>query len=156
MSEKRVRNTARAVVHKDGKVLIMERWRRDKAGELLHYYSIPGGGIEPGETGEQAVVREMHEEMNIVVEPIRLIADYEQPDGCHHFYYWCEFVSGEPQLRSDSEEAIAQNSDNRYKPQWIATEQVNAESVHFEYASFARHLAEVIKNNGFMPDGQVS
>ena len=30
---------------------------------------IPGGGIEPGETMEQAVVREMHEEMGLRIIP---------------------------------------------------------------------------------------
>lgn len=150
---KKKRVTSRAVVYKDGKLLIMERWFRDKTGVLHHYYSIPGGGVEEGESGEQAVVRELMEEMSIEVNPTRLVTEQLQPDGCHHHYYWCEYISGEPSLQTDSEEALKQNPDNRFEPKWIPAEEVTPENVHFEYASFVIHLPEVIKNGGFMSSG---
>ncbi len=34
-------------------------------------YCFPGGGIERGESNEQALVREMQEELNIAVRPLR-------------------------------------------------------------------------------------
>lgn len=151
MRQFRVRNTARAVVCKNGKLLIMERWRRDSSGKMLHYYSIPGGGIEEGETGEQTVVRELREETGVVVRPIRLLIDQKQPDGCRHYYYWCEHISGEPTLQSSSEEAIAQNENNIFEPKWVPLKDVLPESVHFEYAPFVEYLPSIVKNNGFMP-----
>lgn len=151
MSTIRIRNTARAVVYKDGAMLIMERWRRNSSGEMLHYYSIPGGGIEKNETGEQAVARELLEETGVVVRPIRLLVDQKQPDGCRHYYYWCEYISGEPTLQAASEEAAAQSKDNIFEPKWMPLQNVVPEAVHFEYAPFVEYLPSIVQNNGFMP-----
>jgi ADP-ribose pyrophosphatase YjhB (NUDIX family) len=39
------------------------------------YWNVPGGGLEPGETEEQAVVREVKEETNMDVRIKRLLID---------------------------------------------------------------------------------
>lgn len=36
-------------------------------------FCFPGGGIEPGENEEQALVREFLEELNAAIEPVRLL-----------------------------------------------------------------------------------
>jgi 8-oxo-dGTP pyrophosphatase MutT (NUDIX family) len=40
----------------------------------------PGGGIDPGETPADAVVREMYEETGLLAEPVDLIGVYSGPD----------------------------------------------------------------------------
>ena len=57
-----VRVTA-AIIEKDGKILIGKR----KAGDDLFagLWEFPGGKIEPGETREEALKREIFEELNI-------------------------------------------------------------------------------------------
>ena len=54
------RHTGRGIVVRGTQILLMERWR---AG--LHYFSIPGGGIEAGETPQQCAVREILEETTV-------------------------------------------------------------------------------------------
>jgi len=46
---------------KQGRILLQDRTGLSKAGELWGYF---GGGIEPGETPEQAVIRETREELS--------------------------------------------------------------------------------------------
>lgn len=50
-----------AVFRDDGRVLIARRARAPMAGR----WSLPGGGVEPGETLEQAALRELREEVAV-------------------------------------------------------------------------------------------
>jgi 8-oxo-dGTP pyrophosphatase MutT (NUDIX family) len=43
------------------------------------HWGMPGGGIEPGESITQAVIREVWEETGYTVEPTRLIGVYSDP-----------------------------------------------------------------------------
>lgn len=76
----------------------------------------PGGGIDPGETPADAVVREMHEETGLLVEPVDLIGVYSGPDclvtyaNGHQVIYvmslfQCRVVGGE--VRPDGHETAA-------------------------------------------------
>ncbi len=143
------RRTARAVIYKDGKLLVMERWRRDASGTMLHYYSIPGGGIEPGETPEQAVVRELQEEMCVAIAPERFLFTDTTHDLYQHSYYWCRFISGEPRLDPASEEA--KNTSQRFEPRWVDVDAITEQSIHGVYAPLLRYLPYVIASGGIMP-----
>ena len=52
------------VVLKDGRILLVKRGHKPARG----FWSIPGGRVEPGETLEEAVKREMLEECGVDVE----------------------------------------------------------------------------------------
>jgi 8-oxo-dGTP diphosphatase len=62
-----------AAIFRDGKVLIVRRARPPANG----LYTLPGGGVELGETLEEAVIREVKEETALDVEPVAL-AGYRQ------------------------------------------------------------------------------
>ena len=68
-----MRNSARAVIICDGKVLTMFRRLKNKDGSIKEYYVLPGGGIEENETMEQTVVRELKEEMNLDIKIIEYL-----------------------------------------------------------------------------------
>lgn len=62
------------------------------------YYIFPGGGVDPGESPEQACVREMLEETNLVVTPVKLlgIQFHHDSNGDHcQMYYYIKIISGE-------------------------------------------------------------
>jgi ADP-ribose pyrophosphatase YjhB (NUDIX family) len=58
-----------AAVFRDGRVLIVRRARPPAHG----LYTLPGGGVELGETLEQAVVREVREETGLAIAPLGLV-----------------------------------------------------------------------------------
>lgn len=110
------RHTGRGIVVRDGKILLMERWRLG-----LHYFSVPGGGIEKGETPEQAAVREVYEETTIRVTANRLVL-IMQHGKIQHKIYLCEYIEGEPELLPDSPEFIDMTEDNKFKPGWVSVD----------------------------------
>lgn len=54
-------NVVAAVIERDGRVLICQR----KSGRHAHKWEFPGGKIEPGENPEEALARELREELLI-------------------------------------------------------------------------------------------
>ncbi|MFQ0975731.1 NUDIX hydrolase [Vibrio campbellii] len=56
-----MKNIAMGVVVRDGKVLIQKRFRRGQG----MVFEFPGGSIDPGESGNQAAVRELWEETGL-------------------------------------------------------------------------------------------
>ncbi len=64
------RRGAVAVIERDERLLIIRRAAGIVAGGA---YCFPGGGIEPGETEAEALIREMQEELGANVQPRRRI-----------------------------------------------------------------------------------
>lgn len=111
-----MRQAVRAIIVHDGHLLVIHR---NKFGE--EYYTLPGGGIDPGETAEHALLREVHEEttLSIINPRLVIVEDSGDPYGMQYIYL-CQYASGEPQLRPDSDEAkINALGQNLYSPQWL-------------------------------------
>ena len=99
-----------AAIFREGRVLIVRRARPPSRG----VYTLPGGGVELGETLEQAVIREVREETGLEIEPIEL-AGYRQmivrdADGRieRHFVilpFAARWLEGEPRLNEELSEA---------------------------------------------------
>ncbi len=64
-----------AIITADGQILLIRRGHEPEAGR----WSLPGGRIEPGETDQQALVREVREETRLEVIPGPLIGAVERP-----------------------------------------------------------------------------
>ncbi len=62
------RRGAVAVIERQGRLLVIRR-----SAQVLapRQFCFPGGGLEPGETEEQALVRELQEELSCQVRPIK-------------------------------------------------------------------------------------
>ncbi|NPB05387.1 MAG: NUDIX hydrolase [Aquificae bacterium] len=71
--------------------------------------ALPGGFVEVGETVEEAVVREVKEEVNLDFKPERLLGVFSKPDRDPRFHVVSVvFVGravGEPKASSDAKEA---------------------------------------------------
>lgn len=83
---------------KDGKVFAAQRGNK---GKTAFKWEFPGGKIDPGETPEQALARELIEELSIHVEVHELITSIvdEYEDVILHIdTYRCTLISGTPTL----------------------------------------------------------
>lgn len=87
-----------AAIIKDGnKVFITERGH----GEFKGKWEFPGGKIEEGETGEEAVVREINEELRSTVKVLKFFGEINDVHGDKCFnvkFYICELVEGNLEL----------------------------------------------------------
>jgi 8-oxo-dGTP diphosphatase len=68
----RFRVAVSAIIFEQGRVLLAQR--RD-----IDWWNLPGGGMELGETVDEAVVREVLEETGLKVEIVRLVGVYSKP-----------------------------------------------------------------------------
>jgi 8-oxo-dGTP diphosphatase len=99
-----------AAIIRDGKVLVVRRARNPAVG----IYTLPGGGVETGETLIEAVTREAREETSLAVEPVALAGHREvigrdaQGGVERHFVILCfaaRWISGEPVLNDELDDA---------------------------------------------------
>lgn len=61
----------RAIIYKDGKILAVKH--KNKDGTAKDFWAIPGGGLDPGESLEVGLKREMREELGVDVAVGRLL-----------------------------------------------------------------------------------
>ena len=99
-----------AAIIRDGKVLVVRRARNPALG----IYTLPGGGVETGETLMQAVTREVREETSMDIEPVALAGHREaivrdaQGRVERHFVILCfaaRWLFGEPVLNEELDDA---------------------------------------------------
>ena len=96
-----------AVVIEDDRVALVRRGRPPAYGE----WSLPGGAVEPGESLEEAVVREVAEEIGLKVEVVEVAAVLERifwdQEGEVQYHYvlidfLCRKTGGKLQASSDA------------------------------------------------------
>lgn len=82
------------VLHKDGKFLVERRHTHEKffPGSV----QFPGGAIDPGETDEVALKREMKEELDIEPVSYTFLQEHFYPDDCKGRVYLIDRFTGEP------------------------------------------------------------
>lgn len=101
-----------AIITEGDRVLMVRR--RQQEGKLL--WAFPGGGIEAGESAEQAAVREVAEEVALEVKSVRILGARVHPQtGADMTYVACEPVAGE--ARVEDAEELAEVA-------WISLEEI--------------------------------
>ena len=99
-----LRVAAKALVIKNDKVLILKRKRTSSDAKIE--WDIPGGGIEQGESFEQALHRELKEEANISGEIIDIIRAWNCLDENKMLYgvtFAVSYISGDITLSEEHE-----------------------------------------------------
>ena len=119
-----------AIVIEEGRILLMHR---GKAG--IEYYTVPGGKIEPGETPEEACLREVLEETGITVEITSEFAVLSNLGRVEH-YFLVKKLSGDLQLGGP--EAERQSEANFYEPMWVPLDRLS------EYRLLPEEIKEMI------------
>ncbi|HIX72746.1 MAG TPA: 8-oxo-dGTP diphosphatase MutT [Candidatus Anaerobutyricum stercoripullorum] len=106
-----------AVIRKEDSIFATQRGY----GAFKDGWEFPGGKIEPGETPQEALIREIREELNTEIQVGDLIetVEYDYPDfhlsmDC----FWCQVVEGSLELK-EHEAARWLNKENLYSVDWL-------------------------------------
>jgi 8-oxo-dGTP diphosphatase len=97
------RRRVAAVIVRAGRVLMVRERGRGSTGrhDGLEYWVLPGGGVEPGESPEQALAREVREEVGLTCGPARYLFDAVYPSGRTACYAVDVPDDEEPRLGTD-------------------------------------------------------
>lgn len=101
-----------AIIQKENKILATKRGY----GEFINMWEFPGGKIEPGETKEQALVREIKEELNIEINVDKFAIDIEYQYPNFYLFMSCFMCS----IKEGSIELLEHNDGK-----WITKEELN-------------------------------
>nr|WP_303210105.1 (deoxy)nucleoside triphosphate pyrophosphohydrolase [Methanobrevibacter smithii] len=101
-----------AIIQKENKILATKRGY----GEFINMWEFPGGKIESGETKEQALVREIKEELNIEISVDKFAIDIEYQYPNFYLFMSCFICS----IKEGSIELLEHNDGK-----WITKEELN-------------------------------
>lgn len=111
--ERKIRNSAKALIIKDGRMLAI---KQDDHDEVI--YILPGGSQNAGETLTDAVKREVGEEIGVEVEPLSLefVIEGVYGEALHRvdFVFLCEYIG-----LMDQDSSILPSDENQVEYEWL-------------------------------------
>ena len=106
-----------AVIKNENKIFATARGY----GEFKGQWEFPGGKIEAGETPQEALVREIKEELETTIQVGDLVHTIEYDYPTFHLSmdcYWCDVVEGELKLL-EAESARWLSKEELYDVKWL-------------------------------------
>ncbi|MGN1234127.1 MAG: (deoxy)nucleoside triphosphate pyrophosphohydrolase [Candidatus Cryptobacteroides sp.] len=94
-------------------------------GEFKDWWEFPGGKMEAGETPQQALKREINEELDAEINVGSLIQTVEWDYPAFHLTlhcFWCE-LAGEALHLNEHEAAAWLNKDNLFSVKWLPADE---------------------------------
>ncbi len=119
-----MRIRAAAILIQNRALALLERHRQGS-----HYFSFPGGGVDEGESPEQAVVREVLEELGVHVRVLRRVALFWFRGNPQHFFL-VEQIGGTFGAGTGKEFSADRNpARGSYAPIWMPIDELAKHNV---------------------------
>ncbi|WP_433753776.1 NUDIX domain-containing protein [Paenibacillus amylolyticus] len=117
--ERKIRNSAKALIINDGRMLAM---KQDDHDEVI--YILPGGSQNAGETLTDAVKREVGEEIGVEVKPLSLefVIEGVYGEALHRvdFVFLCEYIG-----LMDRDSSTLPSDENQVEYEWLEIKNIN-------------------------------
>ncbi len=128
-------NVVAAIIVRDNKVFATQRGY----GEFKDGWEFPGGKVEPGETPENAIIREISEELDTEIRVDEFLTTVEHDYPTFHLSmkcYLCSVISGSLTL-IEHENAKWLNCDELYSVPWLPADIKVVEALIKKYDTIA-------------------
>lgn len=102
LAESTAKDSAHAVLIKDGKILIIRRSAAD--AWMPQHYAFPGGKIENSENTADGLARECKEELNLVIKPENFKFLQSISDKLGHKFYLTTDFEGDIRLNNEHDD----------------------------------------------------
>ena len=150
MTERIVRPTSRLLVLDDDDRLLLMLTAAPDSSRVARWIT-PGGGVDPGESHEEAAVRELHEETGQVVAevgPVVRVDDFEVAwDDADHTHGHAEFfVVRLPHFEVVDDDWTDEERVDITDARWFSLEELQATTDLVEPVDLARTVAEVLRD----------
>ena len=126
-------NVVAAIIVRDGKILATQRGY----GEYKDGWEFPGGKIEPGESPEDALVREISEELDACIEAGERLVTVEHDYSDFNLSMQCFFAS----LKDDSHLKLLEHEASR----WLSFDELD----DVDWLPADIKVVEALKERGF-------
>jgi len=110
-----------AVIRRENEIFATQRGY----GEFKDWWEFPGGKMEPGETPQQALVREIHEELDTEITVGELIETVEWDYPTFHLKmhcFWCKLASESIHL-NEHEASAWLGKENLHSVKWLPADE---------------------------------
>jgi 8-oxo-dGTP diphosphatase len=116
-----VRDRAGVVVVRHGRIALIERHR---AGQ--HYFVIPGGGVERGETLAEAAQREAEEELGVgvLLGELRVAINHREEDGSFQQQWYFDATLDSDVIKLTGPELHNHTSRGTYEAVWLRLDEL--------------------------------
>ena len=107
-------------------------------GEYKGWWEFPGGKIEAGETPEEALVREIHEELDTEIRVGELIDTIEYDYPTFHLSmdcFWAEVVAGRLVLK-EAEDARWLTKETLESVQWLPADEALIDRIRSKFNTY--------------------
>jgi len=127
---------AQCLVIRDNKILMVKH----KHSENEWNYCLPGGGIEKGETPEQAAIRELQEECLISCKIIKKVSEYVDSFDYSIYTFQADIGEQNPMLGEDPE--FQKNNQILNEVRWLSLNEICERDRAFLWAAGLLSIAQ--------------
>jgi 8-oxo-dGTP diphosphatase len=111
--------------------------RRSAPPELAGRWELPGGKVEPGETPERALVRELREELGVTAEPVaRVPGEWTLKPGYVLRVWTARLLAGAPEPLEDHDELSWLAPEEIWAVDWLAQDVAAVKAVLASWRPF--------------------